>query len=105
MQAGSTVLTIEAFDSTLSQSLLLSIDNPGVGTFQLPQLQSVLPTPSYSGPDGTISGGTGTLTITSYNPSTRRFSATFQFSGTDQTTGTTIHVAYGIINNVQWSVL
>jgi Family of unknown function (DUF6252) len=107
--SGSNLLTIEAFNSTVTQSLLLSIDNPGVGTFNLAQNANLLNTPSYSGPNNVSVGGqtgaTGTMTITQFDTVTHRMSGTFQFSGPNQSTGQTIQITNGVIDNVQWFVL
>jgi hypothetical protein len=107
--SGSHELTIEAFNSTATQSILLSIDNPGVGTFNLTQNVNLLNSPFYSGPNNVSIGGqtgaSGTMTITQFDTITHRMSGTFQFSGPNQSTGQTIQITNGVIDNVQWFVL
>ena len=106
---GSNELTIEAFNNTGTQTLLLSIDNPGVGMFDLTKNMNPLGAPVYSGPNNITvnrqTGASGTMTITQFDTITHRMSSTFQFSGPDQTTGRTIQITNGVINNVQWFVL
>ena len=106
---GSNLLTIEAFNSTLTQTIMLSIDNPGVGTFHLTQNANLLGTPSYSGPNNVSingqTGASGTMTITQFDTITHRMSGTFQFSGPNQSTGRTIQITNGVIDSVQWFVL
>jgi hypothetical protein len=45
------------------------------------------------------------MTITQFDTLTHRMSGTFQFSGPNQSTGQTIQITNGVINNVQWFVL
>jgi hypothetical protein len=51
-----------------------------------------------------ITSASGSLVVTAADAASRRFSATFSFSGTDATTGRSLSVTNGQINNVQWSV-
>jgi hypothetical protein len=107
--AGSTELSIEVYDSSGSRFILLSVDGPKLGTFDLSKSQNPLWAPVYSGPNNVTinreSGVTGSLTITQFDTVTHRISGTFQFSGPDQSTGRTIQITNGVIDNVQWFVL
>jgi Family of unknown function (DUF6252) len=106
---GSNELTIEAFNSTVTQTIVLSIDNPGVGTFDLTKNINPFGSPSYSGPNNVSvngqTGASGTITISQFDTVTHRMSGTFQFSGPNPSTGQTIQITNGVIDSVQWFVL
>jgi Family of unknown function (DUF6252) len=106
---GSNELTIEAFNSTVTQTIVLSIDNPGVGTFDLTKNINPFGSPSYSGPNNVSvngqTGASGTITISQFDTVMHRMSGTFQFSGPDPSTGQTIQITNGVIDSVQWFVL
>ncbi|MFI5201195.1 MAG: DUF6252 family protein [Candidatus Kapaibacterium sp.] len=107
--SGTNDLNIEAIDSTVSGDILLSISQPHIGTFDLSGHTLALPGASYSGSNGTIQMGSanvqGKLTLTQFDTITHRMSGTFQFSGPDQSSGRTIQITNGVIDNVQWFVL
>ncbi len=115
IQSGTSQLEIDAIDASsgVERDLLLTITNPRVGTFSIGPNPSVLfPEAEYAtsggSPDVSISsqtGTTGTLTLTQFDSATHRMSGTFQFSGPDASTGETVLVLDGTINNVQWFVL
>ena len=115
IQSGSTTLVIQATDESGSeqQYLELSIVNPKVGMFSLgPSELNILPEAEYANsggsPDVSVStqqGASGTLEITQFDTLSHRISGAFHFSGPDATTGETVQVLNGDINNVQWFVL
>jgi hypothetical protein len=51
-----------------------------------------------------FSNATGTFTLTKFDSISQRLSGTFEFSGIDTSTGKTIDVTNGIIDNVHWIV-
>jgi hypothetical protein len=51
-----------------------------------------------------MTSASGSLNVTSVNNAAHRFSATVSFSGKAATTGRSISVTTGQINNVQWAV-
>ncbi|HET6402762.1 MAG TPA: DUF6252 family protein [Candidatus Kapabacteria bacterium] len=113
--AGSPQLNILAIDddSLVQRILTITIAAPQLGVFTLNDgLTNNSAAASYTTSGAptdisisTSSGATGQLTITKFDMATHRMSGTFQFSGPDQSSGRTIQITNGVIDNVQWFVL
>ena len=113
-EGGSDIFTIEAFDddNLVQRELYFSIANLDRGVFNISTSTIYTNTANYSTSGAptdvsinTQSGATGQLTITRYDTAARRISGTFYLNGVDAKSGKTVHVANGVIDNVQWSVL
>jgi hypothetical protein len=90
------------------QEFFITLISPQTGNFTFSSSASATTAvASFSGDDGSInsnSGMTGFITITKADPITHRISGTFEFRGTDASTGNTITITNGVIDNVQWFV-
>ncbi|MBS1903078.1 MAG: hypothetical protein JSS75_05180 [Bacteroidetes bacterium] len=90
--------------NSLGEILQMRISNPSVGTFPFRQSGINISTAAISDLSGAgYTSTSGTLTITSYDTTRRRFSGTFNFIGQTDSTNQTITVTNGKIDNVQWS--
>jgi hypothetical protein len=88
------------------QDFLITLLSPQTGNFTFSsQVSATTAAIRFSGDAGSISsnsGATGSIIITKADPSTHRLSGTFQLSGTDTSSGNTITITNGVIDNVQW---
>ncbi|MDP4221031.1 MAG: DUF6252 family protein [Bacteroidota bacterium] len=109
-QADSPQLSIIAAGTGSSslQKFFITLTSPQIGTFTFStQVSATTATISFIGDAGSISsnsGTSGTITITKADPNTHRISGTFQLSATDASTGKTISITNGVIDNVQWFI-
>ena len=106
-EPGTDQLRFQALQGDSSQQVLtIWITSPAVGTFPVawPPRSGNSYFEYSAGFDNysTQSGGPGSLTITAFDPVTRRVSGTFSFTGHTQTGGKKIDVTGGIIDNVMW---
>lgn len=102
-------ITATGGDTSNTKQLSFILNAPKVGNFDLAtQTSPTTAIASYiqhSLTNETISstsGATGTITITKCDTIAHRISGTFNFSGKDASSGKTITISNGILDNVQW---
>jgi hypothetical protein len=106
--AGLSQLNILGFssDSTLVQEISITLPASQSGNFNLgPQISSSMAVMGFVNSNVSISstsGATGKLTITKCDIIAHRLSGTFNLSGQDASSGNTIIITNGVIDNVQW---
>lgn len=92
--------------NSLGEEFTISLSHPGVGSFNLTAGFGIGTTgATYSGNVGLCKATSGTFVITKYDRATHRMEATFNFSGTDASSGEKIDITDGKMNNVQWADL
>jgi hypothetical protein len=85
--------------------ITLYVENPRVATFNLKPSGYPQDGTSYQSSTISLSSGTGSLAVTKFDTVTHRLSGTFNFTVQDYYYGTTVRIANGVLDNLQWFVL